>query len=133
MPVLFRYPQEFKIMQYCDCATHENDIKVRRLNSQTHENDIKVRMLNSQTRENDIKVRMLNSQTHENDIKVRILNSHSNSQIIKTVWFVTFGVMMLNTTFNNISVISYGGQFYWWRKSKYPEKTTDLSQVTDTT
>ena len=23
------------------------------------------------------------------------------------------------------------GQFYWWRKLKYPEKTTDLSQVTD--
>jgi len=26
-----------------------------------------------------------------------------------------------------------GGQFYWWRKpgTGYPEKTTDLSQVTD--
>jgi hypothetical protein len=24
-----------------------------------------------------------------------------------------------------------GGQFYWWWKSEYPEKTTDLSQVTD--
>ena len=23
------------------------------------------------------------------------------------------------------------GQFYWWRKSENPEKTTDLSQVTD--
>jgi hypothetical protein len=23
------------------------------------------------------------------------------------------------------------GQFYWWRKQKYLEKTTDLSQVTD--
>jgi len=23
-----------------------------------------------------------------------------------------------------------GGQFYWWRKSEYLEKTTDLSQVT---
>jgi len=23
-----------------------------------------------------------------------------------------------------------GGQFYWWRKPKYPKKTTDLSQVT---
>jgi ribosomal protein S26 len=58
MPVLFRYPQEFQIMQYCDCATHENVIKVRRLNSQTHENDIKVRRLNSQTHENDIKVKL---------------------------------------------------------------------------
>ena len=24
-----------------------------------------------------------------------------------------------------------GGQFYWWRKPEYPEKTTNLSQVTD--
>ena len=24
-----------------------------------------------------------------------------------------------------------GGQFYWWRKSEYLEKTTDLQQVTD--
>jgi hypothetical protein len=24
-----------------------------------------------------------------------------------------------------------GGQFYWWRKPEYPEKTIDLSQVTD--
>ena len=23
-----------------------------------------------------------------------------------------------------------GGKFYWWRKSEYPEKTTDLPQVT---
>jgi hypothetical protein len=41
-------------------------------------------------------------------------------------WFMVF-----NATFNNISVISYGGRFYWWRKLEYPEKTTDLWQVTD--
>jgi hypothetical protein len=35
---------------------------------------------------------------------------------------------VFNGTFNNIS----GGQFYWCRKPEYPEKTTDLSQVTDT-
>jgi len=33
--------------------------------------------------------------------------------------------MVFNATFNNISVIS------WWRKPEYPDKTTDLSQVTD--
>jgi len=24
-----------------------------------------------------------------------------------------------------------GGQFYWWRKQEYPEKTADMPQVTD--
>ena len=33
--------------------------------------------------------------------------------------------MVFNATFNNISVIS------WRRKPEYPEKTTDLLQVTD--
>jgi hypothetical protein len=43
------------------------------------------------------------------------------------VWYIG-----LSATFNNMSVIlvvSYlGGQFYWWRKSECPEKTTDLPQ-----
>ena len=39
--------------------------------------------------------------------------------------------MVVNITFNNISVISREGQFYWRRKSEYPEKITDLSQVID--
>ena len=39
------------------------------------------------------------------------------------------GVMVFNATFNNSSVIVVG-QFYWWRKPEYPEKTTDLPQVT---
>ena len=42
-------------------------------------------------------------------------------------WLV--GLMVFNATFNNISVISWR-QFYWWWKPEYPEKTTDLSQVT---
>jgi hypothetical protein len=36
---------------------------------------------------------------------------------------------VFNATFNNISAIS-GDQFYWWRKHEYPQKTTDMSQVT---
>ena len=38
--------------------------------------------------------------------------------------------MVFNATFNNISVYR-GGHVYWWRKPEYPEKTTDLQQVTD--
>jgi hypothetical protein len=38
-------------------------------------------------------------------------------------WFMVF-----NATFYNISLISWR---YWWRKPEYPEKTTDLPQVTD--
>jgi len=39
--------------------------------------------------------------------------------------------MVFNATFNNISVLYRGGQFYWWRKPDYPETTIDLPQVTD--
>ena len=39
-------------------------------------------------------------------------------------------IMVLNATFNNISVISWR-LVYWWRKHKYSEKTTNLPKVTN--
>ena len=47
--------------------------------------------------------------------------------IINSGWFDLLCCMLLSTIFQ----LYRGGQFYWRRKPEYPEKTTDLSHITD--
>ena len=47
--------------------------------------------------------------------------------IVQGLWLGLGCLMPLSTIFQ----LYRDGQFYWWRKPEYPQKTIDLSQVTD--
>ena len=61
------------------------------------------------------------------DDNASIINKAKTSRLIP---YHGLGVWCL-TSLLTILKLYYGSQLYWWRKPEYPEKTTDLSQVTN--
>jgi hypothetical protein len=58
------------------------------------------------------------------------MNTPNSIENFTDVSHISLGLGCL-TALSTIFQLHYDGQFYWWMKPEYPEKTIDLLHVTD--